>query len=197
MREMVRGDLSEACRDEFVLRAGFDVREHRGVAGSEPCAPRTDCRCPRRASSTSGADRHRFSGPSARGLPLFDSLIYTSAQRHGAELLTHDAHFRGLPGVHFVETRTLRTLAVPRTCTPFSPPGTTGVAWRDVRAGVRRRPPRRWCRRGWVVVSFKHRLVIGRSRCSGATASGVRYRERSRGAAQSTEAGAGPNRHYL
>ena len=27
--EMVREDLSEACRDEFVLRGGFDVREHR------------------------------------------------------------------------------------------------------------------------------------------------------------------------
>ena len=27
--EMVAEDLSEACRDEFVLRGGFDVREHR------------------------------------------------------------------------------------------------------------------------------------------------------------------------
>ena len=27
--EMVSEDLSEACRDEFVLRGGFDVREHR------------------------------------------------------------------------------------------------------------------------------------------------------------------------
>ncbi len=29
VEEMVREDLSEACRDEFVLRGGFDVREHR------------------------------------------------------------------------------------------------------------------------------------------------------------------------
>jgi toxin FitB len=39
----------------------------------------------------------------ARGLPLADSIIYASAQRHHAELWTQDAHFRGLPGVRFVE----------------------------------------------------------------------------------------------
>ena len=36
-------------------------------------------------------------------LPLADSIIYATARRHGAELWTHDQHFRGLPGVHFVE----------------------------------------------------------------------------------------------
>ncbi len=39
----------------------------------------------------------------AHGLPLADSIIYATAQRHRAELWTHDAHFRGLPGVRFVE----------------------------------------------------------------------------------------------
>jgi predicted nucleic acid-binding protein len=37
------------------------------------------------------------------GLPCADSIIYATARRHGAELWTHDAHFRGLPGVRFVE----------------------------------------------------------------------------------------------
>ena len=41
-------------------------------------------------------------GP-ATGLPCADSIIYATAQRHHAELWTHDAHFRGLPGVRFVE----------------------------------------------------------------------------------------------
>ncbi len=39
----------------------------------------------------------------AQGLPLADSIIYATAQKHGAELWTHDAHFHGLPGVRFVE----------------------------------------------------------------------------------------------
>jgi predicted nucleic acid-binding protein len=39
----------------------------------------------------------------AHGLPLADSIIYATARRHRAELWTHDAHFRGLPGVRFVE----------------------------------------------------------------------------------------------
>jgi predicted nucleic acid-binding protein len=39
----------------------------------------------------------------AHGLPLAGSIIYATAQRHRAELWTHDAHFRGLPGVRFVE----------------------------------------------------------------------------------------------
>ena len=36
-------------------------------------------------------------------LPLADSTIYAVARRRGAELWTHDEHFRGLPGVRFVE----------------------------------------------------------------------------------------------
>ena len=38
----------------------------------------------------------------AFGLPLADSLIYATARRDGAELWTHDEHFRGLPGVCFI-----------------------------------------------------------------------------------------------
>ena len=37
------------------------------------------------------------------GLPFADSVIYATAQAHGAEVWTHDEHFRGLPGVRFVE----------------------------------------------------------------------------------------------
>lgn len=37
-------------------------------------------------------------------LPLADSLIYATAQAHGATLWTLDAHFQGLPGVrHFAK----------------------------------------------------------------------------------------------
>ena len=36
-------------------------------------------------------------------LPLADSVVYATAQAHGAEVWTHDEHFRGLPGVHFME----------------------------------------------------------------------------------------------
>jgi toxin FitB len=35
------------------------------------------------------------------GLPLADSLIYATAQRHHATLWTQDAHFEGLPGVNY------------------------------------------------------------------------------------------------
>jgi predicted nucleic acid-binding protein len=42
----------------------------------------------------------------AHGLPLADSIVYATAQAHGAEVWTHDAHFRGLPGVRFVEAAT-------------------------------------------------------------------------------------------
>lgn len=35
------------------------------------------------------------------GLPLADSLIYATAQRHGAELWTQDSHFDGRPGVRY------------------------------------------------------------------------------------------------
>ena len=36
-------------------------------------------------------------------LPCADSVIYATAQAHGAEVWTHDEHFRGLPGVRFIE----------------------------------------------------------------------------------------------
>ena len=39
-------------------------------------------------------------------LPCADSVIYATAQAHGAEVWTHDEHFRGLPGVRFVEAPT-------------------------------------------------------------------------------------------
>lgn len=32
-------------------------------------------------------------------LPMADALIYATAERHGAELVTSDAHFKGLPNV--------------------------------------------------------------------------------------------------
>ncbi len=38
---------------------------------------------------------------SINGLPLADSLIYATAQAHGATLWTQDAHFEGLPGVNY------------------------------------------------------------------------------------------------
>ena len=41
-------------------------------------------------------------GP-ATGLPCADSIIYATALHHGAELWTHDAHFRELPGVRFID----------------------------------------------------------------------------------------------
>ena len=34
-------------------------------------------------------------------LPLADSLIYATAQRHGATLWTQDEHMEGLPGVRY------------------------------------------------------------------------------------------------
>jgi predicted nucleic acid-binding protein len=34
-------------------------------------------------------------------LPLADSLIYATAQRHGATLWTQDVHFKDLPGVKY------------------------------------------------------------------------------------------------
>ncbi len=37
----------------------------------------------------------------AHALPLADSLIYTTAQAHGATLWTQDQHFDGLPGVQY------------------------------------------------------------------------------------------------
>jgi predicted nucleic acid-binding protein len=38
----------------------------------------------------------------ATALPCADSIIYATAVHHGAELWTHDAHFRQLPGVRFI-----------------------------------------------------------------------------------------------
>lgn len=38
-------------------------------------------------------------------LPLADSVIYATAQLHGATLWTQDAHFAGLPGVKFFATK--------------------------------------------------------------------------------------------
>ena len=35
-------------------------------------------------------------------LPMADSLIYATAQRHGATLWTQDAHFACLPGVNYL-----------------------------------------------------------------------------------------------
>ena len=37
-------------------------------------------------------------------LPLTDSLVYTTAQLHGATLWTPDSHFKGLPGVKFFDS---------------------------------------------------------------------------------------------
>ena len=37
------------------------------------------------------------------GLPLADSLIYATAQMHGATLWTQDRHFEGLPGVRYFQ----------------------------------------------------------------------------------------------
>jgi toxin FitB len=37
------------------------------------------------------------------GLPLAGSLIYATAQMHGATLWTQDQHFEGLPGVRYFQ----------------------------------------------------------------------------------------------
>jgi hypothetical protein len=42
----------------------------------------------------------------ALGLPLAGSVIYATAQARGADVWTHDEHFRGLPGVPVVEPST-------------------------------------------------------------------------------------------
>lgn len=36
------------------------------------------------------------------GLPMADAIIYATAQRHKAQLITSDAHFASLPGVTVV-----------------------------------------------------------------------------------------------
>ena len=38
-------------------------------------------------------------------LPMADSFIYATALAHNATLWTQDEHFKGLPGVEFVEKR--------------------------------------------------------------------------------------------
>jgi predicted nucleic acid-binding protein len=40
-------------------------------------------------------------GP-AIALPCANRIIYATLLHHGAELWTHDAHFRELPGVRFI-----------------------------------------------------------------------------------------------
>ena len=35
-------------------------------------------------------------------LPLADAVVYATAQAHGAVLVTGDAHFKTLPGVHYI-----------------------------------------------------------------------------------------------
>ena len=44
---------------------------------------------------------HLALSAAATGLPMADSLIYATAQLHGATLWTQDAHFNALPGVKF------------------------------------------------------------------------------------------------
>jgi uncharacterized protein len=39
-------------------------------------------------------------------LSTADAIVYASALAHGADLLTCDRHFEGLPGVHFVPKST-------------------------------------------------------------------------------------------
>ena len=39
-------------------------------------------------------------------LAMADSIILTTARHHQATLWTQDAHFDGLPGVHYISTRT-------------------------------------------------------------------------------------------
>lgn len=36
-------------------------------------------------------------------LPMADAIIYATAQAEGATVITSDEHFKGLPGVEFVE----------------------------------------------------------------------------------------------
>ena len=37
-----------------------------------------------------------------RRLPMADAIVYTTALAEGAELVTSDAHFKGLPGVRYL-----------------------------------------------------------------------------------------------
>lgn len=40
----------------------------------------------------------------AHKLPMADGIIYATARRWRAQLLTRDTHFRGLPGVRFLQS---------------------------------------------------------------------------------------------
>lgn len=46
-------------------------------------------------------DLHLALEATTYNLPLADSLIYATAQAHGATLWTQDQHFEGLPGVKY------------------------------------------------------------------------------------------------
>lgn len=48
-----------------------------------------------------GVDLNLALAATRNRLPLADSLIYATAQAHGAQLWTQDAHFDGLPGVRY------------------------------------------------------------------------------------------------
>ncbi len=48
-----------------------------------------------------GVDLNLALAATRSSLPLADSLIYATAQAHGAQLWTQDAHFDGLPGVRY------------------------------------------------------------------------------------------------
>ena len=50
----------------------------------------------------------------ATTLPCANSIIYATAPHHGAELWTHDAHFRELPGVRFIAAPPPATAEIPR-----------------------------------------------------------------------------------
>ena len=47
-----------------------------------------------------GVDLNLALAATRNGLPPADSLIYATAQAHGAQLWTQDAHFDGLPAKH-------------------------------------------------------------------------------------------------
>lgn len=48
---------------------------------------------------------HLALSAAATGLPMADSLIYATAQLHGATLWTQDAHFAHLPGVKLFDKK--------------------------------------------------------------------------------------------
>ena len=56
------------------------------------------------------------------GLPLADSLIYATAQAHGAVLWTQDADFAGLPGVNYLAKPAAPALAAVPADATLDPP---------------------------------------------------------------------------